>query len=856
MTFAVPDAYTTPLSNPVFLGKEKPNLDLAREAPQLPPEAQALVQKALDIEATLDRTTIDPSSLPPRGQPIFRQAISALQLRLQPRDQTAESSLPHSSVQTLLDWMQEKCRAIAVVIHTIANAFFAKAPPEISIEAILDELKTDQAISPAQCEEVLRLAQQPEKKPALMLLTTLLGFSTSELSHVLTTALATSPENAFSLLLEAFLIKKFAANDALQAMMNEEDRKSLSTLTFEGLFSSERIKQQLRCLRSLAHRLTIRSWIENLPHLLTSEQPSLNVQVCLDALRLNDPTALCNALSPFLLAQANSPISNESLYGQELLAFLSKSSSFEQFATEIRRQKFISQWSGEVRALKKAANVVIASNKCAVVAHRTLSQALALLKDEHIRSRYLPAWSSACVTFRASQEGAIARDLRKIESLKSRLDGATASSEALKPTKHVLHLACSCGGGHLGMVAALNGSFRSASSLSAYHFSSEALDVPTQVTRPADFVHTLSTKLGFDIDTTWVYNFLLRHDLCSVIEFLKWLTSGTPSQESTLKRQSLIRQAILARDPDFLDMVYAFDGNDIDAVSQQLGLPLLYVATDLDLNDWRTIPSSPFFREAVPTLHHPKIRSTLHVPEQKVEEIGLCVGPEFETKLSAEQLLAVRARYGIAPHEKVVVFSNGGTALQNSIPARIALEYNDTSTPIHLIVICGKNESFKEYLETKVRPSIPEQAPVHMTVLGFQQRAQMAELTQLADVVIGKPGGMSTMEFVKSGTKVIFDETSYRMHWERFNADVVVNSGRGAIMHDPSQLLTLLHDSLRTNRRRPMPMAQVRASERYVDLVNRLLTEAGRPETDGGWQARKRSWHRMNKRMNSFAIGF
>jgi UDP-N-acetylglucosamine:LPS N-acetylglucosamine transferase len=132
---------------------------------------------------------------------------------------------------------------------------------------------------------------------------------------------------------------------------------------------------------------------------------------------------------------------------------------------------------------------------------------------------------------------------------------------------------------------------------------------------------------------------------------------------------------------------------------------------------------------------------------------------------------------------------------------------------------------------------------------------QMAELSQLADVAIGKPGGMSTMEFVKAGTKVIFDETSFRLHWERFNADVVVNSGRGMIMKNPDQILSLIKESLKSPRRTPMRMAQTRASEQYVDVVHRQLTAANSTAAEHGWREKRRSWHKMNKRMAITTIG-
>ena len=583
--------------------------------------------------------------------------------------------------------------------------------------------------------------------------------------------------------------------------MNAKDRSCLLTISAEHLESSEHIKEQLRCLRSLSYRRTLRTWVGNIGRLLGTNMPYKEFSGCIKALNDNDTRAFARSLRPFLEGvAARQPVCNESLYAKELFACLSASPSFGALAVEVRAQKFLSQSGARARELVKAAKVLACAGSVSEVGKIAFAKARSLLSAETARSSYIPSLTPLCETFRATQVGALARARRKIESL-SAMIGAKSPTGKPKPLRHILNLACSCGNGHNGMVKALAGSLSSASALSDFRFSAEALDVPVEVTRSVDPVYRILKTIGLSVDTTGLYNLLLRNDLCSVINLLRWLGSGPPDPVAAERKQSLIRQAILTRDPDLLNMVYAFDGNDIDKVSQDLGLPLVYVATDFDLDDWKTPPTSPFFREAVPSLQNRAIHETLKIPQEKAVEVGLCVGPEFETKLTPEQLDAVRTRYHIAPGEKVVFFSSGGAALQNTIPERIALGYDDRTAPIHLIVVCGRNESFRKHLEESVRPRIRPGAPVSMTVLGFQERSSMAELSQLADVAIGKPGGMSSMEFLKSGTQMIFDETSFRMKWELFNADVFVSSGHGVAMHRQEDILRLLSESLRKPKR-------------------------------------------------------
>lgn len=820
------------------------------------PAAAALVQKIGEVQEKILTPDIDIAAKPRGSQPVVQNLIKQFHAQII----SGLNGRNSGEAPNVLSWLNNAILALARAICKVAFSIFRTSVPELTIEEILDELKLSQCITPAQYETALQLAQKVDKKPALIHLTALLGFSTTELSSLLSQALATSPERAFSLLLECHLIKRFASIPSLQSLMNKEEIACLSKISFENLQSFEILKEQLRCLQSLSYRSTLQTWIAELPSILGKELAGPMNDACISALQKNDAKAFATALSPYFTDIASTPVSNESLYAKEVLAILSSNFSFNELAIEVRKQKFLSTWTSHFTEVKNDAKALLQSHQGSNQVYDSLTELLELLRNESLRSRYLPSGKSLCETFRSTQMGSLNRTARKIEALAKKMAAelhlSESSSESVKLSKHILHLSCSCGNGHNAMIKALNNSFKSTAALSRYTFTTQTLDVPVQVTRPIDSAYQFLYNLfGCPVDSTAIYNFLLQHDLCSVIDFLRWLTLGELSPTVAEKKQSLIRQAILTNDPDFLNMVYVFDGEDIAKVSEQLGLPLLYVNTDLKEDEWKHLPTSPFFKSTVPALLDRVNRNSHHIPLEKVEEIGLCVGPEFERRLTPEQFEEVRKRYGILPGEKVVFLSNGGTGLQNSIPERIAFEYADASTPIHLIVVCGTNEAFKQYLETTIMPSIPKAAPVRMTVLGFQQREQMADLTQIADVAIGKGGGMSTMEFIKSGTRVIFDETAFRLSWEKFNASVMANTGRASIMTNQDQIIRLVSEALKAGRRTPMRMANAKASERYVSLVDGLLTSANEPAARQGWRERRRSWHKMNKRMAKCAIG-
>jgi hypothetical protein len=81
------------------------------------------------------------------------------------------------------------------------------------------------------------------------------------------------------------------------------------------------------------------------------------------------------------------------------------------------------------------------------------------------------------------------------------------------------------------------------------------------------------------------------------------------------------------------------------------------------------------------------------------------------------------------------------------------------------------------------------------------------------------------------------------------NAQVVVNTGHGVVMHSQDEILSLLSASLRKPKRPLASMARQKGSVQYTGLVSDLVSKADRPAARQGWQERRRSWHKMNKVM-------
>jgi processive 1,2-diacylglycerol beta-glucosyltransferase len=102
--------------------------------------------------------------------------------------------------------------------------------------------------------------------------------------------------------------------------------------------------------------------------------------------------------------------------------------------------------------------------------------------------------------------------------------------------------------------------------------------------------------------------------------------------------------------------------------------------------------------------------------------------------------LAVRKRYGLRDDLPVLLVLSGGFGM--GPVAEILGELNKLTTPVQVVVVCGRNEQLRRELAVQER-----RHPTH--VLGFA--TNMHELMAVSDLVITKPGGLTSSEALAMG---------------------------------------------------------------------------------------------------------
>jgi processive 1,2-diacylglycerol beta-glucosyltransferase len=164
---------------------------------------------------------------------------------------------------------------------------------------------------------------------------------------------------------------------------------------------------------------------------------------------------------------------------------------------------------------------------------------------------------------------------------------------------------------------------------------------------------------------------------------------------------------------------------------------------------------------------HVKARLALRygVPGERIRVTGIPVRAAFTRR---HDLTKVRRAYGLDASRPVVLFFSGGFSsgpIRDSIVG-LWLERRD----VQVVCVCGRNERLRRHVA-----SVPRPAGSLLLVLGFVDRPD--ELMAVADVVIGKSGGVSTAEATALGKPVLV-LASIPGQEER-NADALLEAGAG-----------------------------------------------------------------------------
>ncbi len=128
----------------------------------------------------------------------------------------------------------------------------------------------------------------------------------------------------------------------------------------------------------------------------------------------------------------------------------------------------------------------------------------------------------------------------------------------------------------------------------------------------------------------------------------------------------------------------------------------------------------------------------LGIPPNKITVSGIPIDPVFAQKKDKQQM---RLKHGLAPDRTTILLSAGGFGV-GSVDALIA-SLLPLQHRAQVVAICGRNEELHKRL-TKLAARAKADTPVLLKPFGYTK--EMDELMAASDLVLGKPGGLTTSE--------------------------------------------------------------------------------------------------------------
>jgi processive 1,2-diacylglycerol beta-glucosyltransferase len=248
----------------------------------------------------------------------------------------------------------------------------------------------------------------------------------------------------------------------------------------------------------------------------------------------------------------------------------------------------------------------------------------------------------------------------------------------------------------------------------------------------------------------------------------------------------------------------------------KLDVPQVTVTTDFETHRlWVNQPCDRYFtatEEGALYLQH------WGVPKEATVATGIPVHPDFSV---AKNQAALLAKHGLDGSRPVVLQLAGGFGVGPI--EKLYTSLLEVPTPLQVVAVCGRNAALKADLD-KLSPP-----PRHkVKVLGFTR--EIDELMAVADLVISKPGGLTTSETLARGAVMVVVNPIPGQ--ESRNSDYLLESGAAIKVNNAATLAykvtALLED--------PKRLAQMRQNARRIarpraafDVVEKSLELIGVP---------------------------
>lgn len=244
--------------------------------------------------------------------------------------------------------------------------------------------------------------------------------------------------------------------------------------------------------------------------------------------------------------------------------------------------------------------------------------------------------------------------------------------------------------------------------------------------------------------------------------------------------------------------------------------PLVGIITDFGVHKYWISPHIDLYLVPTPEVRRSMVR--LGVSEERVCVTGIPIDGHFALRGDRR---AERAALGLSPHRPVVLMMGGNYGLGPLEDAARALRR--LPADVQLILVCGNNRSLHRRIQSHFS------GDRHVLVLG-QTRA-VHRLMDAADVLISKPGGLTTSEALAKGLPMVMIQPIPGQ--EERNAQFLLRHGAAVRAETLDELVRTVdkwltdRPSLERVRENGLRLARPTAARDAADAIVRLIEDRG-----------------------------
>jgi processive 1,2-diacylglycerol beta-glucosyltransferase len=321
--------------------------------------------------------------------------------------------------------------------------------------------------------------------------------------------------------------------------------------------------------------------------------------------------------------------------------------------------------------------------------------------------------------------------------------------------KKVLILSASVGAGHLSAASALEKEFKRQNAAEEIK-NIDVLNYTNPLFRRLygkaylDMVNTMPEVLG------WMYDSMDK----------PWQNEKRRLALSKLNTQPFIK-LLKNEKPDIAVCTHFLPAEIISwlKAKEKIACPQAIVVTDFDAHAlWLAHHYEHYFVALDETKVH---LSKLGIPIDKITVSGIPIDPVFAEK---KDKIAMREKFGLAKDKLTILVSAGGFGVGNI--QRLLEALSELQTPSQIIAVCGRNEELKTKLQKLAIEKLNSKS-VSFKPIGFT--TEMDEYMSASDLIVGKPGGLTTSEALAKG--LVFVVVNPIPGQEERNSDHLLEKG-------------------------------------------------------------------------------